>query len=83
MCVDQRGVVMGNLLDHLVSGDCTAEELGKRHFPDRPTDGESNEISQTDFTEDLKTITAPALVMLGDDDQIVLCADSDRCRQSS
>ena len=33
-------------------------------------------FSQTDFTEDLKKITVPALVMHGDDDQIVPCADS-------
>jgi non-heme chloroperoxidase len=33
-------------------------------------------FSETDFTEDLKTIDAPALVMHGDDDQIVLIADS-------
>jgi non-heme chloroperoxidase len=28
-------------------------------------------FSQTDFTEDLKTISVPVLVMHGDDDQIV------------
>ena len=28
-------------------------------------------FSQTDFTDDLKTITSPVLVMHGDDDQIV------------
>ena len=33
-------------------------------------------FSQTDFTEDLKEITVPALVMHGDDDQIVPYADS-------
>jgi non-heme chloroperoxidase len=33
-------------------------------------------FSQTDFTEDLKAITLPALVMHGDDDQIVPYADS-------
>ena len=33
-------------------------------------------FSETDFTEDLKTIDAPALVMHGDDDQIVPIADS-------
>ena len=33
-------------------------------------------FSQTDFTEDLKAITAPVLVMHGDDDQIVPYADS-------
>ena len=33
-------------------------------------------FSQTDFTEDLKKITVPVLVMLGDDDQIVPYADS-------
>ena len=33
-------------------------------------------FSQTDFTEDLKAITVPVLVMHGDDDQIVPYADS-------
>jgi non-heme chloroperoxidase len=33
-------------------------------------------FSQTDFTEDLKTITVPALVLHGDDDQIVPYADA-------
>ena len=33
-------------------------------------------FSQTDFTEDLKQITMPVLVMHGDDDQIVPYADS-------
>ena len=33
-------------------------------------------FSQTDFTEDLKQITVPVLVLHGDDDQIVPCADS-------
>ena len=33
-------------------------------------------FSETDFTEDLKVITIPALVMHGDDDQIVPIADS-------
>src|SRR5205085_9348230 len=33
-------------------------------------------FSQTDFTEDLKQITEPVLVMHGDDDQIVPYADS-------
>jgi non-heme chloroperoxidase len=33
-------------------------------------------FSQTDFTEDLKTISVPTLVMHGDDDQIVPYADS-------
>ena len=33
-------------------------------------------FSQTDFTEDLKTITVPVLVMHGDDDQVVPYADS-------
>ena len=33
-------------------------------------------FSQTDFTEDLKQITVPVLVMHGDDDQIVPIADS-------
>ena len=33
-------------------------------------------FSETDFTEDLKSITVPSLVMHGDDDQIVPIADS-------
>jgi non-heme chloroperoxidase len=33
-------------------------------------------FSQTDFTDDLKQITVPVLVMHGDDDQIVPYADS-------
>lgn len=33
-------------------------------------------FSETDFTEDLKTIAVPTLVMHGDDDQIVPIADS-------
>lgn len=33
-------------------------------------------FSQTDFTEDLKKITVPALVMHGDDDQVVPYADA-------
>jgi non-heme chloroperoxidase len=33
-------------------------------------------FSQTDFTDDLKKITVPVLVMHGDDDQIVPIADS-------
>jgi non-heme chloroperoxidase len=33
-------------------------------------------FSETDFTDDLKTITAPTLVMHGDDDQIVPIEDS-------
>ena len=33
-------------------------------------------FSQTDFTEDLKKITVSALVMHGDDDQIVPYADA-------
>ena len=33
-------------------------------------------FSQTDFTEDLKQISVPVLVMHGDDDQIVPYADS-------
>jgi non-heme chloroperoxidase len=35
-------------------------------------------FSETDFTEDLKTIDLPTLVMHGDDDQIVPIADSAR-----
>ena len=33
-------------------------------------------FSETDFTEDLKKIDVPSLVMHGDDDQIVPIADS-------
>jgi non-heme chloroperoxidase len=33
-------------------------------------------FTETDFTEDLKTIDVPALVMHGDDDQIAPIADS-------
>jgi non-heme chloroperoxidase len=33
-------------------------------------------FSETDFTEDLKRITAPTLVMHGEDDQIVPVTDS-------
>jgi len=33
-------------------------------------------LSQTDFTDDLKKITVPVLVMHGDDDQIVPYADA-------
>jgi non-heme chloroperoxidase len=33
-------------------------------------------FSQTDFTEDLKKINIPVLVMHGDDDQVVPYADS-------
>jgi non-heme chloroperoxidase len=33
-------------------------------------------FSQTDFTEDLKRITVPVLVMHGDDDQVVPYKDS-------
>jgi non-heme chloroperoxidase len=33
-------------------------------------------FSQTDFTEDLKKITVPVLVMHGDDDQIVPYTDA-------
>jgi non-heme chloroperoxidase len=33
-------------------------------------------FSETDFTEDLKVIDVPTLVMHGDDDQIVPIADS-------
>src|SRR4029434_2068356 len=33
-------------------------------------------FSETDFTDDLKNITVPTLVMHGDDDQIVPIADS-------
>ncbi|CDN57084.1 Non-heme chloroperoxidase (plasmid) [Neorhizobium galegae bv. officinalis bv. officinalis str. HAMBI 1141] len=45
-------------------GGANAQYLGIRAF------------SETDFTEDLKKITVPTLVMHGDDDQIVPIADS-------
>src|SRR5262249_5234195 len=35
-----------------------------------------NAFSETDFTEDLKIINVPTLVMHGDDDQIVPIADA-------
>src|SRR5690348_14978523 len=38
-------------------------------------------FSQTDFTEDLKKITVPVLVMHGDDDQVVPYADSARSEE--
>ena len=41
-------------------------------------------FSETDFTEDLKKIDIPMLVMHGDDDQVVPIADCRRrCRPSS
>jgi non-heme chloroperoxidase len=36
-------------------------------------------FSETDFTEDLKKIDVPTLIMHGDDDQIVPIDDSARC----
>src|SRR5258708_40002906 len=33
--------------------------------------------SQSDFTDDLKAIDAPVLILHGDDDQVVLIADSE------
>jgi len=33
-------------------------------------------LSETDFTEDLKAISVPTLILHGDDDQIVPIADS-------
>jgi non-heme chloroperoxidase len=47
---------------------------------DRRSEGAYDGIvvfSQSDFTEDLKKITVPVLVMHADDDQIVPYADSD------
>ena len=40
-------------------------------------------FSETDFTEDLKKINVPMLVMHGDDDQIVPTRIPRRCRPSS
>ena len=39
-------------------------------------------FSQTDFTEDLKKITVPVLVMHSEDDQIVPYVEAGPCRQS-
>ena len=39
-------------------------------------------FSETDFTEDLKAIDVPMLVMHRDDDQIVPYQDASRFRQS-
>lgn len=39
-------------------------------------------FSDTDFTEDLKKIDVPTLILHGDDDQIVPVADLPACRQS-
>jgi len=52
-----------------------------RPFRFKASDADLNDLrivafSQTDFTEDLKKITVPVLVMHGDDDQIVPYADS-------
>src|SRR3954464_11739114 len=49
--------------------------FGEPSDPPRHYDG-IVAFSQTDFTADLKKITAPVLVMHGDDDQIVPYADS-------
>ena len=53
-----------------------------RAAPRRTTTG-IKAFSETDFTEDLKSINVPTLVMHGDDDQIVPIANLRRCPQSS
>jgi non-heme chloroperoxidase len=40
-------------------------------------------FSQTDFTEDLKKISVPVLVMHGDDDRSLPTPTPGRCRPSS
>ena len=50
-------------------------EAGHDGWRESPLDG-IVAFSQTDFTDDLKKITVPVLVMHGDDDQIVPYADA-------
>jgi pimeloyl-ACP methyl ester carboxylesterase len=57
---------------------CTGPVEG--HRQDRPhvysrRDADQS-LSETDFTEDLKTLGVPVVIMHGDDDQIVPIADS-------
>jgi len=54
----------------------SAEIPGARIDVRELENGKPVAFSQTDFTEDLKKITVPVLVMHGDDDQIVPYADS-------
>jgi non-heme chloroperoxidase len=56
--------VVRNWWRQSMMGAANAQYLGIKAF------------SETDFTEDLKTITVPTLVMHGDDDQIVPVADA-------
>jgi non-heme chloroperoxidase len=56
--------VVQNWWRQSMMGAANAQYLGIKAF------------SETDFTEDLKMITIPTLVMHGDDDQIVPVADS-------
>ena len=53
-----------------------AEVLSVGRSPTGAQHGKLCEILHDDFTEDLKKITVPVLVMHGDDDQIVPYADS-------
>ncbi len=56
--------IVQNWWRQAMMGAANAQYLGIKAF------------SETDFTEDLKTITVPTLVMHGDDDQIVPIADA-------
>lgn len=58
------GTIVQNWWRQAMTGAANAQYLGIRAF------------SETDFTEDLKTITVPTLVLHGDDDQIVPVADA-------
>jgi non-heme chloroperoxidase len=58
------GPVVHNWWRQSMMGGANAQYLGIKAF------------SETDFTDDLKTISVPTLVMHGDDDQIVPIADS-------
>jgi non-heme chloroperoxidase len=58
-----QGVIQ-NWWRQAMAGSAQAQHDGSRAF------------SETDFTDDLRTITVPTLVMHGDDDQIVPIANS-------
>src|SRR4051794_4335312 len=63
------------MLPTIVAAKPRPHVFGEPSDPPRHYDG-IVAFSQTDFTADLKKITAPVLVMDGDDDQIVPYADS-------
>jgi pimeloyl-ACP methyl ester carboxylesterase len=48
-------------------------KIGRTHIQDATP---IKAFSETDFTEDLKTLGVPVVIMHGDDDQIVPIADS-------